>query len=129
MSQDDPYVLRSRDETEQERLGFQHRVWENVTGHALQTAGFEIGHALADLGCGPGHLALDLADRVGLAGRVLAVDTSERFVRDLAHRVARSTLSHVEVRVGDARDSFPAAGSPDGGCAGGSSCSSTESRG
>lgn len=114
MSQDDPYVLRSRDETERERLGSQHRVWWDVTRQGLQAAGFRRGHAVADLGCGPGHLTLDLADLVGPAGTVLAIDSSERFIRDLGDRAAREERSQVEARVGDARDSFAADGSLDG---------------
>jgi SAM-dependent methyltransferase len=101
MAENDHYVLGDRDETELERLRFQHEVWRDVVDPALDEAGFGEGDVVADLGCGPGFLSMDLAGRVAPGGRVLAVDQSERFIDDLRDRARREGHPEIEARVGD----------------------------
>lgn len=110
----DRYVLRARDETEIERLRFQHQVWRDVADAALDSAAFGAGDMIADLGCGPGFLAMDLAERVAPGGRVLAVDASERFIAYLTDRIRREGLDGVDARVGDIAKPFADAGTLDG---------------
>ncbi len=98
----DRYVLRDRDDSEIGRLALQHRTWAHVTDDALDHAGLARGSVVLDAGCGPGFLALDLARRVGRAGRVIAIDASERFVDHLRARAAADGLQNVEALVGDA---------------------------
>ena len=59
---------------ELQRLGEQHRVWEEENQRFLSRVGFGRGNTLVDLGCGPGFTTLDLARRVGPMGRIIAVD-------------------------------------------------------
>ena len=73
------YVLGTHDE-EIARLGLQHSVWRPYATAAWRRAGFRRGQTLVDLGCGPGWATMDLADLVGPAGRVHAIDRSRRFL-------------------------------------------------
>ena len=73
------YPLGTSDE-ELERLRFQHEVWGPVTGAFLDRIGVQPGARCLDLGCGPGFVALELAERVGEAGTVVALDESPRWI-------------------------------------------------
>lgn len=81
------YVLGTH-EPELERLGLQHQLWSAAAAEAWERAGFRSGMKLLDAGCGPGFATLDLAQRVGPRGRIVAVDISKRF---LAHLQAQAT--------------------------------------
>src|SRR4030042_4012873 len=56
------------------------------------------GQTAADLGCGPGFYALALAELVGPEGKVYAVDSDERAVRELERKAARRGLRNIETR-------------------------------
>ena len=73
------YVLGTHDD-EVTRLGVQHRVWRPRVLDAWRRAGFQAGQRILDIGSGPGFAALDLAEIVGSAGQVLAVERSRRFL-------------------------------------------------
>src|SRR4030095_3970073 len=79
MSEKD-YVLGTHDE-ELIRLGLQHRVWRPVVLDCWQRAGITVGKRVLDLGAGPGYATIDLAEMVGPAGEVVAVERSHNFVR------------------------------------------------
>lgn len=81
------YVLGT-DDAELARLGFQHQVWAEQTARLWRLARFGPGQRLLDLGCGPGYATADLAQLVGAAGEVVAVDVSRRFLRALERLVA-----------------------------------------
>ena len=76
------YVLGTA-AAERERLGRQHAIWQADTLAAWDRAGFGRGQRLLDLGCGPGFAALDLAERVGPGGAVLAIDNAASYLEDL----------------------------------------------
>lgn len=84
-----PYVLGTHD-AELERLGFQATVWRPRALALWEKAGFSRGQTLIDVGCGPGYATLDLARLAGPAGKVLAVDASQRY---LDHLQAQPQLS------------------------------------
>ena len=89
------YVLGTHDD-EIERLGLQHRVWRPRVLDAWWRAGFTTGQTILDVGSGPGHATIDLAEIVGRAGRVVAVDRSRRFL-DFLEATRRSRgLSNIE---------------------------------
>ena len=80
--------------------------------HDLWTAaGVVDGAAVADVGCGPGAVSIVLADVVGPAGRVVAVDRGTEAVD--AARAAASDRANVSVQVGDAADTGISPGSVD----------------
>ena len=89
------YVLGTHDE-EVARLGVQHRVWRARALDAWLRAGIGPGQTVIDIGCGPGYASVDLADIVGPAGHVLAVDRSRRFLDTLEQTSARRGLAQIE---------------------------------
>ena len=87
------------DSEEVRRLEEQHRVWREDTAALWDRAGFGAGDCLLDLGCGPGFAAIELAQRVGPEGRVLAVDESAQFIESLAGEADRLEFRHVTALV------------------------------
>jgi len=87
---------------ELQRLGEQHRVWQEENERLLSRAGFGEGNTLVDLGCGPGFTTLDLARRVGPTGHIIAVDRDgERSIPRLREAAEAAGLGNVEARVAD----------------------------
>jgi len=76
---DRDYFLGTHDE-ELQRLGLQHRVWREAVLDCWRQAGITTGSRVLDVGAGPGFAAADLAEIVGPAGEVVAVERSARFV-------------------------------------------------
>ena len=73
------YVLGTNDE-EISRLGLQHRIWRPMVLNCWRKAGITTGMRVVDVGAGPGYATIDLAEIVGPAGQVLAVERSRRFI-------------------------------------------------
>ena len=96
MSSGGDYVLGTAAD-EFERLGLQHRVWRERMLDAWRRARIGPGQTVLDIGAGPGWASADLAEIVGPAGRVIALDRSESFLAALRGRC----LSNVEVRAHD----------------------------
>jgi SAM-dependent methyltransferase len=88
------YVLGTGDE-ELARLGLQHRVWRAAALDCWQKAGLTVGSRVLDLGAGPGYAATDLAEIVGPAGKVVALERSHKFVEALRGRSRH--LGNVEI--------------------------------
>ncbi|MGW6918256.1 methyltransferase domain-containing protein [Kitasatospora sp. NPDC054939] len=59
------------------------------------------GQSLLDVGCGPGTITADLAERVGPAGRVVAVDASAEVLEQAADHAAERGLTNVVFEVAD----------------------------
>jgi len=102
---DRDYVLGTEDE-EIERLGLQHRVWRARMLEGWRRAGIGPGKTVLDVGAGPGWASVDLAELVGPAGRVIAVERSRRFLDSLAARAEARRLANVEPREQDVTESF-----------------------
>ena len=96
------YLLGTNDE-ELHRLQAQHNTWQAETTDLWNRAGFRAGQTILDLGCGPGFTSLELGERVGASGRVLAVDGSKKFADILRHRAASAGMTQIEVAVADVR--------------------------
>ena len=79
MATERTYFLGTHDE-ELDRLGLQHRVWRPTVLECWRRAGIRAGSRVLDVGAGPGFASADLAEIVGPAGRVVAVERSRRFV-------------------------------------------------
>lgn len=91
------YLLGTHDE-EIARLGLQHRVWRPRVLDAWRRAGITVGTTVIDAGAGPGWASLDLAEIVGPAGRVHALERSDRFLTFLNETAARRGFANVEAR-------------------------------
>jgi ubiquinone/menaquinone biosynthesis C-methylase UbiE len=92
---DKDYILGTHD-AEIYRLGLQHRVWRPKMLAAWQRAGIKTGQLVLDIGCGPGFAAIDLAEIVGPAGRVVGVERSQRFLEHLRDLCSPRSISNVE---------------------------------
>ncbi len=95
---EEPYLLGT-DPEEGRRLETQHRLWSQEAHDLWDRARFGPGDRLLDLGCGPGFAALELANRVGASGQVLAVDESARFIETLVQEAVRRGLAQLAARV------------------------------
>lgn len=93
---DHDYVLGTHQE-ELERLGLQHRAWRPTVLECWRQAGITRGWRVLDVGAGPGYAAVDLAEIVGEAGRVVAVERSRRFVEAAREACRARGLAQVEV--------------------------------
>jgi SAM-dependent methyltransferase len=97
------YVLGTCND-ESARLGLQHRLWSAATHQLWERAGVQPGQTVLDLGCGPGHATMDLAQIVGPTGRVLAIDESASFLKQLHDNAVARRFHHVERVLGDVQD-------------------------
>jgi SAM-dependent methyltransferase len=88
------YVLGTH-EKELERLGLQHRVWRPSVLDCWQRAGVTTGKRILDIGAGPGYATVDLAEIVGPAGEVVALERSHNFVSALSERARGHGLTNV----------------------------------
>lgn len=95
MKDERDYVLGT-DDGEIERLGLQHRVWRPHMLDAFARAAIRPGLTILDVGAGPGFAALDLAEIVGPAGRVIAAERSRRFLDALGAGAERLGLTNVQ---------------------------------
>lgn len=67
--------------------------WRPQFAPLLEPAKLEAGQRVVDWGCGPGGLAVELARRVGPAGRVFGFDLNAQFLERARQRAARDGVS------------------------------------
>lgn len=97
------YVLGTGTD-ESTRLGLQHRLWSAATHELWERALIQPGQSVLDIGCGPGHAAMDLAQIVGPRGRVIAIDESASFLKQLHDHAVSRKFHHIERVLGDVQD-------------------------
>lgn len=85
------YVLGSHG-VERARLERQHAIWRDAMQSSWDRAGFGPGQRLLDLGCGPGFTSLELAERVGPAGQVLAIDSAPAYLEHLQQQLQQAQM-------------------------------------
>ena len=98
---------------ELERLALQYQIGSAHAHQLWESARVQPGAVVVDAGCGPGHAALDLAQIVGPAGRVIGVDAARLFCDHLRAEAAARRLVQLTVLEGDVHD-LEAAGVPPG---------------
>jgi len=103
MGEANEYVLGTHD-AELARLGLQHRLWSEDTFACWDRCGIRPGSVVLDVGSGPGYTAFDLVPLVGPAGRVIAVDESERFIEYVHARAVTLGVENLETSVQDVQD-------------------------
>ena len=107
MNKERDYVLGTHDE-ELARLGLQHRVWRPVVLDCWRKAGITVGSRVLDVGAGPGFATIDLAEIVGPAGQVVALERSNKFVNATKEAVRERSLTNVKIHELDLMtDNFP----------------------
>lgn len=97
------YVL-GMEQSEIDRLARQHEIWREETERTWDDAGIDAGRTVLDLGSGPGFTSIDLLERVGPSGRVVAIDSSVEATDVLRRRVADEGLDRIEVITADANE-------------------------
>lgn len=90
------YVLGTHEE-ELARLGLQHDVWRPVVLDCWKRAGITLGKRVLDIGAGPGYATVDLAEIVGPAGEVVALERSNNFVRAMTETCRARSLANVKI--------------------------------
>ena len=83
------------------RLELVDRVYGSSSRALLHRAGLREGMRVVELGCGVGTMTAWLADQVGPAGSVIAVDTDDRHLEQAQRRCAGR--AQTTFRGGDAR--------------------------
>src|SRR6266571_8388974 len=107
MTRERDYVLGTHDE-ELARLGLQHRVWRPAVLDCWRKAGITVGSRVLDVGAGPGYATVDLAEIVGPAGEVVALERSNKFVNAVREAVRVRSLTNVKIHELDLMtDNFP----------------------
>jgi precorrin-6B methylase 2 len=100
-------------QTYQQKTERERDTWQHVP-ELFTAANVRPGAVIADIGAGDGFLTVRLSAAVGPSGKVYAVDTDARAVRNLRDRVAAAQLTNVEVIEGAATDPHLPAGACDG---------------
>ncbi len=111
MTQPHGYVL-GVNPAELERLGLQHQLWSEHAHALWERAGVRPGQTLLDIGAGPGFAACDLAQLVGPAGRVIALDEAPMFLDHLRLQAKARGLTNIHTIQGDAQDVIGAGVAP-----------------
>ena len=100
MKQDEKEYVLGTDRAELERLGLQHQLWLAPAAAVWERAGFRRGQRILDVGCGPGFATIDLAERVGPRGTVVAVDISQRFLAHLEALAKTRGMTNIRTALG-----------------------------
>ena len=95
MAQAAHYVLGHSD-AELERLKLQSTVFGIITRRMIRECGIRTGMRVLDIGCGFGDVSMLLADAVGPAGKVVAVDREQRAVDAARNRVEDEGYRQIE---------------------------------
>jgi SAM-dependent methyltransferase len=101
MTNDKDYLL-GVNETELERLRFQHSVWKNVTDDFFTRLKVGNGWKCLDVGAGPGFVAMDLRERVGTEGEVTALEPSAFYLEWFRQQVAQRGWTNINFVLGTA---------------------------
>jgi SAM-dependent methyltransferase len=90
-------------QTELDRLRFQHQVWKSTTDAFLDRLKIQQGWSCLDVGSGPGFVSMDLCERVGESGEVTALDPSDYYLdwlrketKDRGRKNLKATLGTAE---------------------------------
>jgi ubiquinone/menaquinone biosynthesis C-methylase UbiE len=100
------YVIRGGIEG-RERLRILARVMRPTTLDLLRRVGIQPGMTCLEVGCGGGDLACDMAQMVGLAGKIVATDIDEKKLEIAAQETQAQQLNNVEFRLADIMESDP----------------------
>jgi ubiquinone/menaquinone biosynthesis C-methylase UbiE len=76
------------------------RIQEENPEEMLAQLGIKPGMVVCDMGCGDGYYTIELAKRVGPAGKVYAVDIQPEMLQELSRRCEQNDLKNVDMVLG-----------------------------
>ncbi|MEP7145886.1 MAG: methyltransferase domain-containing protein [bacterium] len=97
------YIL-GVNQTELERLEFQHKVWKNVTDDFFRRIKIQKGWKCLDVGAGPGFVTMDLRELVGDNGEVTALEPSEFYLNYLKVKCETNDFQNIKFIHGNLED-------------------------
>lgn len=80
------------------------RIQEENPEEMLAQLGIKPGMVVCDMGCGDGYYTIELAKRVGPAGKVYAVDIQPEMLQELSRRCEQNDLKNVDMILGVPHD-------------------------
>ncbi len=101
MVQSQDYLL-GVNQTELERLRFQHSVWGAVTNKFFDRLNITNGMKCLDAGAGPGFVAMDLRERVGASGEITALEPSQFYLEWFKEESKKRGWSNIKFILGTA---------------------------
>jgi ubiquinone/menaquinone biosynthesis C-methylase UbiE len=90
------YIL-GVNESELERLKFQHYVWKPVTDSFFDRLNIQKGWKCLDVGAGPGFVSKDLRERVGSEGQITALEPSKMFLDYLQSEIKKNEWKNIKL--------------------------------
>lgn len=98
-----PYPINTGN-ADYQRLEILNRIYNPVAMEFLKQNGLMPGMKVLEIGCGFGQMAQELAQTVGPAGKVIAVDNSEQQLRIAAKLAEEKGITNIEFKLLDIRD-------------------------
>lgn len=89
------YIL-GINQTELERLKFQHGVWKEVTDNFLKRVNIQKGWKCLDVGAGPGFVSSDIRKLVGEEGEVTALEPSEFYLNYFKETTKKNNWKNIK---------------------------------
>ncbi len=99
----DEYLLGVND-SELDRLRFQHTVWGPLTRDFCARLGVKAGWKCLDAGSGPGLVTMDLRELVGPAGEVTALEPSPFYLEQCRKETAEKGYNNIHFVQGKVED-------------------------
>lgn len=103
MPESNVYLL-GVNQTELDRLRFQHEVWSAVTNAFFGRLKIGRGWKCLDVGAGPGFVAMDLRKRVGDTGEVTVLEPSQYYLEWFRNEVQNQNWTNIKFVLGIAED-------------------------
>ncbi len=95
MSDNKEYILGTN-QTELERLEFQHGVWKEITDSFLDKINIQKGWKCLDVGSGPGFVSMDLRNIVGESGEITVVEPSEFYMNYFKEQCEKNNFRNIK---------------------------------
>lgn len=95
MTQNSTEYLLGVNQSEFDRLQFQHSVWRENTNAFIHRLGVGTGWHCLDVGAGPGFVSMELRNRVGETGSVTALEPSALFLGWLQEQARQQQWTNV----------------------------------
>lgn len=97
------YIL-GINQSEFDRLEFQHGVWKNITDGFLNKLNLGKGMKCLDVGSGPGFVSMDIRKILGDSGEITALEPSEMYLEYFKEHCRKNKFQNVKFIKGNLED-------------------------